>query len=293
MGLIIGSNSPVIINPPSGSDASAAWTISGLRDFNPAGSLGALAEGDYGLYGASVYRYAAAVPVAAGGTTPMWLPPVVYAGTLSIRGIIVGTEAIPALPGSIGGWSLVTATGHTISQASDYMQILSTTGANTTAYVTSAFTISSGIRTYTQVELATTYSGTVAGASRLIGSEGNGQPAWWHRVDAGGGFGGISAPYFTNSTLALQGSSLAIRQGGIALPTVASGNYAWLDFVDSGRDIAVDATRNGVDYARSQRSSSSPGPGTPGAGVTLLVTNSASAGGTMTTRIRNMRTLTW
>lgn len=268
------------------------WPLSHLRDFAPTGSVGTLREGDYGFYGARLYRYAAAVPVAAGGTTPMWLPPAVYAGTLSVRGLLVGTETIPSLPGSVGGVAFSrTNTGGTVVQTGDYIEMQVQTSTGVTLLGQCNFTQGNTVKTYTQMEAAWTAAGAAAATAttRWHSSEGNGQPGWYYSAVGAG-----SAPSFTAANLTLQGSTLAVRQQGIALPTVASGTYDWLEWIDEGANVAVEAIRNGASYARSTRSSSTAGGGTTAAGVSIWMTGgSGGAGSTHTLRFRNWRTLTW
>lgn len=266
-----------------------SWVLSGLRDFTPSGALGNLKEGDYGFFGERMYRYAAAVPIAAGGTTPMWLPPNVYAGTLSIRGIVVGTEPAPALPFSTGGvnFSLLSGTGATVTQASDYFQMRVTAPNMGQLLATCPFSQTSGTRSYVQVEMSFT-AVSVYSVSRIMhSSEGNALGGWYFSPGQG------TQPSFVDVNLNLQGSSLALRSGGIAMPTNASGNYDWMEWVDEGRNVAVECIRNGIGYARSQRSTSTPGAPNPVAGISIWMSGGTGPASSHTLRFRQWRTLSW
>lgn len=272
-----------------------AWTLSSLRDFSPANSSGALQEGDYGFYGNTLYRYAAAVSVTGGGVTPMWLPPAVYAGTPTVRAQLIGTEAIGALPVTVNGVTFAVVSSppitSTVTQASDYIQFQAFTGTGNIIHGTALYTMGSTVRNYMQVEISVTYTNTSGAITRIFASEGNGQPAWYFHLGPSGAISPL--PYFAAGTT-LQGSQEAIRDGGIAFPSNASGNYTMTEFIDSGRNVAAECFMNGISYARSRRSSTTTGFVNPGAGVGFYMqANSFAAGGTMTTRIRNWRVITW
>jgi hypothetical protein len=271
--------------------AGYAWTLSSLRDF----SAIALQDGDFGYYGNTLYRYAAAVSVTGGGTTPMWLPPAVYAGTPTVRAQLVGTEAIGALPVTVNGVTFAVVSSppitSTVTQASDYIQFQAFTGTGNIIHGTALYTMGSTVRNYMQVEISVTYTNTSGAITRIFASEGSGQPAWYFHLGPSGSISPL--PYFAAGTV-LQGSQEAIRDGGIAFPSNASGNYTMTEFVDSGRNVAAECFMNGISYARSRRSSTTTGFVNPGAGVGFYMqANSFGPGGTMTTRIRNWRILTW
>ena len=275
----------------AGLTAGYAWAISSLRDFSAIG----LQDGDFGLYGNTVYRYNSAVPISGGGTDPMWLPPAVYAGTLSIRGRLVGTEAIGALPVTVGGITFAVVSNptpsSTVTQSGDYIQFQTATSTGNVIYGNALFTTGSTIRTYMQCDISVTYTGTSGALARVLGSEGNGQPAWWFHLGPSGSLSPL--PYFAAGTV-LQGSQEAIRDGGIAFPSNASGNYSTTEFIDSGRNVATECFRDGIAYARSRRSTANSGPASPTAGVGFYMqANTFGAGGTLTFRVKNWRILTW
>lgn len=275
----------------AGLTAGYGWALSSLRDFTAIG----LQNGDFGLYGNTVYRYNSAVPISGGGTDPMWLPPSVYAGTLSIRGRLVGTEAIGAMPVTVGGITFAVvqnpSAGSTVTQSGDYIQLQTTTSTNNIFYGNALFTTGSAIRTYMQCDISVTYTGTSGAIARVLGSEGSGQPAWWFHLGPSGSLSPL--PYFAAGTT-LQGSQEAIRDGGIAWPSNASGNYSTTELIDSSRNVATECFRDGISYARSRRSSTTTGPVSPGAGVGFYVqANAFGAGGTLTIRVKNWRILTW
>jgi len=275
-----------------------AWTLSSLRDFSPANSNGALQEGDYGFYGNTLYRYNSAVPISGGGTDAMWLPPAVYAGTLSIRGRIVGTEAIGAIgvvPIVVGGITFAAPTNptpsSTVTQSGDYIQFQTATNTGNIIYGSALFTMGSAIRTYMQCDISVSYSGLSGAIARVLSSEGNAQPAWWFHLGPSGSISPL--PSFTTGT-ALQGSQDAIRDGGIAWPSTSSGNYSTTELIDAGRNVATECFRDGISYHRSRRSSTNSGTATPSAGVGFFMqANSFGAGGTLTFRVKNWRILTW
>ena len=265
-------------------------TITSLRDFTASG----LTEGDYGYYGNEIYRYNSAVPITGGGTDAMWLPPAVYAGTVNILGKIVGTETIGALPVTTGGVTFAVLSspnaGSTITQAGDYIQFVTTTFFGTVMSGSALFTINSGTRTYMQVDMAVSYSGTAGAFARVLATEGASQPAWWFHLGPSGSTG---TPYFAINT-GIQGTTDQLRNGGTVFPTTASGNYDTTEFIDYGRDVATECLRNGIPYARTRRSSTNLGPATPSDGVGFYVQGGfGGAGGTLTFRVKNWRILTW
>ena len=225
----------------------------------------------------------------------MWLPPAVYAGTPTVRAQLIGTEAIGALPVTVNGVTFAVVSSppitSTVTQASDYIQFQAFTGTGNIIHGTALYTMGSTVRNYMQVEISVTYTNTSGAITRIFASEGNGQPAWYFHLGPSGAISPL--PYFAAGTT-LQGSQEAIRDGGIAFPSNASGNYTMTEFIDSGRNVAAECFMNGISYARSRRSSTTTGFVNPGAGVGFYMqANSFAAGGTMTTRIRNWRVITW
>lgn len=144
MGITIGSDNPVITSAVGG--GAVARTLSSLQDFSAAG----LTEGDYGIYTPSggapiLVRYKAAVTIASGagsGSTPMWLPPAVYAGTPEIKSYLVGTEANDTAINN-RGWTIAKVTPGTVGTVGGYIQLFgpaNTSGSATlqTAGITGA-----------------------------------------------------------------------------------------------------------------------------------------------------------
>ena len=277
------------------------FTLSSLRDFSGLG----LTEGDYGLYGNTVYRYKAAVSSSFDFTSDaMWLPPVVYAGSPSLRGRLVGTETIPTIPtytatAVVGGisFSVIAPSGSaTVTQSGNYIQFQTATAVGSNQiFAHSFFTTTSTTKTYMQCDIAVSYSGAGGAIARLIGSEGAGLSAFTFHLGPSGTAGIAPSPYFTTST-ALQGSTEAIRNAGINWPAALSGStYSTTELIDFGRDVAVECVRDGINYARGRRSTAGPAPAAPpGGGVGFIMQGGAgSPGGTLTFRIKNWRVLTW
>jgi len=128
----------------AGLTAGYAWTLSSLSDFTAIG----LQEGDFGIFTPSggspiTVRYKAACTIPGGGTVPIWLPPVVYAGSPAIISYLIGNEAsdaaiiaknwtiarvAPGTLGTVGGFIQLFGPANTLGSAS--LQAASITGAN-------------------------------------------------------------------------------------------------------------------------------------------------------------------
>jgi len=138
--------------------AGYAWALTltqAVTGADPSG-VGAVQAGDYGVYTPAggtpiVYRYAPAVTVAAGaGGVPQaqWLPPEVYAGTVTIEAYLVGTENVTdAVALNAQGWPTVVRTNGTITSQTTRVR-LATTAANGRASISA---LTSGVTASTRV----------------------------------------------------------------------------------------------------------------------------------------------
>lgn len=114
----------------AGLTAGYAWTLSSLQDFSAIG----LKDGDFGIFTPSggspiTVRYKAACNIASGagsGTIPIWLPPVVYAGTPEIKAYLIGTEATD-LALNAKGWTVSRLSTGTVSSVGGYIQLFGPT----------------------------------------------------------------------------------------------------------------------------------------------------------------------
>ena len=125
MGLIIGSNSPVFINPASDGGDFNAWSLSSISDI-PGGAE----AGDYGLLNNRVYRLTAALALPGGGTQAYWVTPEVYAGTVAVAAYLVGNESVSGDTAlNLQGWSVTSRTNGAITSQTSRVR-LATSAAN-------------------------------------------------------------------------------------------------------------------------------------------------------------------
>jgi hypothetical protein len=100
-----------------------------------------------------VYQYAPAVTVAAGaGGVPQaqWLPPEVYAGTVTIEAYLVGTENVTdAVALNAQGWPTVVRTNGTITSQTTRVRLATTAASG----AVSISTLTSGVTASTKVYL--------------------------------------------------------------------------------------------------------------------------------------------
>jgi hypothetical protein len=120
--------------------AGYAWALTltqAVTGADPSG-VGAVRAGDYGVYTPVsgtpiVYRYAPAVTVAAGaggGTQAQWLPPEVYAGTVTIGAYLTGTENVTDnVVLNAQGWPTISRTNGSITSQTTRVR-LATSGNN-------------------------------------------------------------------------------------------------------------------------------------------------------------------
>jgi hypothetical protein len=120
-----------------------AWAISSLFDFSAIG----LRDGDFGIFTPSggspiTVRYKAACDIAPGagdGTTPMWLPPVVYAGTPEIKSYLIGNEATDGAI-TAKNWTIARVAPGTLGTVAGYMQLFGPSGGGSATLQTAAIT---------------------------------------------------------------------------------------------------------------------------------------------------------
>jgi hypothetical protein len=123
--------------------AGFAWTLSSLFDFSAIG----LRDGDFGIFTPSggspiLLRYKAAcdiAPAAGDGTTPMWLPPAVYAGTPEIKSYLIGNEATDGAI-TAKNWTIARVAPGTLGTVAGYMQIFGPSGGGSATLQTAAIT---------------------------------------------------------------------------------------------------------------------------------------------------------
>ena len=170
MGITIGSDSPVIISASGG--GAVARTLSSLQDFSAAG----LTEGDYGIHTPSggapiLVRYKAAVTIASGaggGSTPMWLPPAVYAGTPEIKSYLVGTEANDTAINN-RGWTVSRLNDGTVGTAGGYIRLFGPINASGSQGAITAPAITGANKFY----LVGDFRGSASGSDPYVGIFGN------------------------------------------------------------------------------------------------------------------------
>ena len=138
--------------------AGYAWDITDLTNIDPSG-IGATQIGDFARYTnpttseVAVYRLRS-VPAVGSINLTVWVPASIYGEAgLTIRGYLIGTEAMPASGNSIQGY-LVTASGGTASVTTSGGEVvLACTSAGHFANIKSTYALTEDDRVYVRLNL--------------------------------------------------------------------------------------------------------------------------------------------
>jgi hypothetical protein len=138
--------------------AGYAWDITDLTNIDPSG-IGATQIGDFARYTdpttgeVAVYRLRS-VPAVGSINLTVWVPASIYGEAgLTIRGYLIGTEAMPASGNSIQGY-LVTASGGTASVTTSSGEVvLACTSAGHFANIKSTYVLTEDDRVYVRLNL--------------------------------------------------------------------------------------------------------------------------------------------
>jgi hypothetical protein len=143
-----------------------AWDITDLTNIDPSG-IGATQIGDFARYtnpttGAiEVYRLRS-VPAVGSINLTVWVPASIYGEAgLTIRGYLIGTEAMPASGNSIQGYLVTTSGGTASVTTSGGEVVLASTTATHFANLKSTYVLTEDDRVYVRMNLRLSQAGGV------------------------------------------------------------------------------------------------------------------------------------
>jgi hypothetical protein len=243
-----------------------AWTLTEtqlLEGTDPSG-IGAVQEGDYGIFAASggpiVVRYKV-VTIAAGtttGTRAMWIPPAAYAGTnLRLDSFALGTESDAQLVAQ--GLAVTETNTGTVGTTSGYTDLNAPAvgSGNSVALLTSP--VITGAKKFAVMCQIRGVVSSSAGAAGLFQSSAQNNTQWTLAAGAA-----ISTNVFqlqwvqgTPGAWALANNAATTRGGGSAWPGIAS--TPWLLMAESGAAISdlIQTRVNGAVYSTFRRNNDS------------------------------------
>jgi hypothetical protein len=271
-----------------------AWTLTEtqlLEGTDPSG-VGAVQEGDYGVFAASggpvVVRYKL-VTVAAGtttGTRAMWIPPAAYAGSnLVLDGYALGTESDAQLVAQ--GLAVTEVPTGTVSSVGGYIRLDSPSGAGNPEARLNHATITGAKKWALMCQIRGTVTGAAAGLFQP-GAETSSQYVLAHNA-----FSGLTSTvqqlYWTSSW-AVASNTFTVRGGGSAWPA----STPWLLMAESGASIAagdvIETRVDGAVYSTFRRNSDSAGTGT---NFTLTPQTVSGSGVSARLEFKNYFRLVW
>ena len=241
-----------------------AWTLTEtqlLEGTDPSG-IGAVQEGDYGVFAASggpvVVRYKL-VTVAAGtttGTRAMWIPPAAYAGSnLVLDGYALGTESDAQLVAQ--GLAVTEVPTGTVSSVGGYIRLDAPAGAGNPEARLNHATITGAKKWAVMCQIRGTVTGAAAGLFQPS-TETNSQYVLAHNA-----FAGLTTTvqqlYWT-TTWAVASNTFTVRGGGSAWPA----STPWLLMAESGAAVSdvIETRVDGAVYSTFRRNSDGAGTGT-------------------------------
>ena len=243
-----------------------AWTLTEtqlLTGADPSG-IGAVQEGDYGVFAASggpvVVRYKL-VTVAAGtttGTRAMWIPPAAYAGTnLRLDGYALGTESDAQLVAQ--GLAVTEVGTGTVSSVGGYIRLDSPAGAGNPEARLNHATITGAKKWALMCQIRGTNTGAAAGLFQPT-AETNSQYALAHNA-----FSGLTSSvqqlYWTTGWT-VASNTFTVRGGGSIWPA----SIPWLLMAESGASISagdvIETRVDGAVYSTFRRNSDGAGTST-------------------------------
>lgn len=199
----------------AGLTAGYAWTLSSLSDFTAIG----LQDGDFGIFTPSggspiTVRYKAACTIPGGGTVPIWLPPVVYAGSPTIISYLIGNEASDAAI-IAKGWTITRLGSGTVGTVGGYIRLFGPSGGASAGSLT-APAITGADKFY----LVGDFRGLASGSDPYIGILGNvsvSVPAQY-ALARGVSSGFIRQLSFTNPSYVIADTLSQIQGSGLNWP---------------------------------------------------------------------------
>lgn len=228
--------------------AGYAWNITDLTNIDPSG-IGATQIGDFARYtnpttgAVAVYRLRS-VPAVGGINLTVWVPASIYGEAgLTIRGYLLGNEAIPASGIAIQGYTPTYAGSSTVTSSSGEIVLTSTVNGQF-ANVKSTYVLQTADRFYIRRNLRLTQTaGNNLTFYDLTYANGTGQP-WFVMTQSP-----IKSTHFVTSDTSanLVGSTLMIRGGGSALPSATAELVEFLSDGSAATDM-VSVSRNARPY---------------------------------------------
>jgi hypothetical protein len=228
--------------------AGYAWDITDLTNIDPSG-VGATQIGDFARYtnpttgAVAVYRLRS-VPAVGSINLTVWVPASIYGeANLTIRGYLIGNEAIPASGIAIQGYTPTYAGSSTVTSSSGEIVLTSTVNGQF-ANVKSTYVLQTADRFYIRRNLRLTQTaGQNLTFYDLTYANGAGQP-WFVMTQNPT----KSTHFVTSDTSAnFVGSTLMIRGGGSALPSATAELVEFLSDGSAATDM-VNVSRNARPY---------------------------------------------
>jgi hypothetical protein len=225
-----------------------AWDITDLTNIDPSG-IGVTQIGDFARYtdpttgAVAVYRLRS-VPAVGSINLTVWVPASIYGEAgLTIRGYLLGTEAIPASGTAIQGYTPTYAGSSTVTSSSGEIVLTSTVNGQF-ANVKSTYVLQAADRFYIRRNLRLTQTaGNNLTFYDLAYANGTTQP-WFVMTQNPN----KSTHFVTSDTLGnLIGSTLMIRGGGSALSSATAELVEFLSDGSAATDM-VNVSRNARPY---------------------------------------------
>jgi hypothetical protein len=225
-----------------------ARTLSSLQDV-----IATDLDGDYGRFtgslGATVLRLKRGIALPS-GAVDLWLPPTVYAGTITMRAHFTGLEDDTGLDATLAGkgWTVTkTAVTGIVSTAlaAGFVRLsdggVAATQANLSVTAFASGGLAAGTKWYMQASVRLP---TCAFLSTAVPSVRDGASIWNLEVASAGAI-------LASNSLA----STVLRSGGVAMPT--SGTPTVLQIMDEGSTVGTVVTRDGGTYFANRRNATS------------------------------------
>jgi hypothetical protein len=241
-----------------------AWTLTEtqLLDGTDPSGIGAVQEGDWGIFAASggpiAVRYKV-VTIAAGtttGTRAMWIPPAAYAGTnLVLDSFALGTESDAQLVAQ--GLAVTEVGTGTVSSVGGYTRLDSPSGAGNPEARLNHPTITGAKKWALMGQIRGTVTGAAAGLFQPI-TETNSQYALAHNA-----FSSLTSTVqqlYWVSSWTVASNTFTVRGGGSAWPA----STPWLVMAESGTAISdpIETRVDGAIYSVFRRNSDGAVAGT-------------------------------
>jgi hypothetical protein len=267
------------------------FAITSLQDFSGVG----LKEGDYGILtpvdGAPIIvRYKAAVTIASGaggGSTPMWLPPVVYAGAPEIKAYLIGTETPAELAPK--GWTTSTISPGTITTTGGYVQLFGPTGSFSQAAITAP-----AITAVNKFYLVGDFRGTAGGSDPYLGIFSTiGNPVQY-ALARGASSGVLRQFILSGGTWVVSDTASQVARGGRNLPTTTASPVVIQALSSSEITELVESRIDGELYSSYRRNfNGAVTTPTPSSYSMQILANGGGGGTTATLQLKNLYYLTY